>query len=453
MAVAKELTWTHTKIPYVASMVMNYNNDYITAVRHLTSIFYTFLRNAGCLIQSCCVGNPNGGAGTVYLNEVQVPNVERFTSEDKFTLIRSNGPNDGVPNAATDPYWVQLKYMGRYFCLGGSTGTYLHTRFSDGRFSGGTSNSTSGAGLPVAIPTGTPRSKNRSDTVEGSGGTWWGYHVNRDLVTVDKRIGGKTFQFHGMSAVDSLGNPAGLMCFFCSGGFVVNSFMLVPAVDTEAALPLYMQAVGGITYNALSNNSVTFANYNTMSTGNAATSTAVIGLSQEPAGGYGGQRFRLKLAAEHASTVVDYYKDWNFKCIVGTGSGTAQANISAYDPATNECTVSDMGADLGATSEYLLCPTGPTSIRSTVVGNAGIWNGTAVQVATADSASRKYNLSPFWVYSGTSGHEYYRGRLRDIYWGPLGMDNGQCFDSMADPQWVQYGSLVVPNDGTPCPVT
>lgn len=405
MSVAKEKTWTHYKETYGG------DDDYDVQYRHVMYLIKCFLVSAGAVVVSSC------DEDTVHNND----NVDLWTDETKLKWDYSGYTHS----------WIVLRFLGRYFlidCIQQSS--YGDVYRYNALFS--VSDSILTAGTTSAAPT-SPSS--RSVLVNGGGvaPTYWccGLGATPNL----------QFQFHGMYRTN------GLRLFLSCAGSTGLVLLWEYLEDVRGVpQPTLMVFKGNL------NSSCILASLNAT----ALTSGFSICVTEMALVGGGGWSDTQVTLAARDQQADDYYNGWNIEIISGTGDGD-QRVISDYDNASNTATVSvPFGAALDATSEYMLHP----HALSAGMGRAYMtapYSGLGTDPAAttgADDWDDTWPFSTIRIISDTTGHRWCRGRIPDLYWGPTANANGQLFDTEVVPDWVQYGNLIVPNDGsTPCPVT
>jgi len=397
MAVAKELVWTHVKSTYAGDAVV------LTQYREMLWRVFSFMKTAGATVVSSC-----DGAGNFGNND----NNDRWASSANL-IWNSAGSNHS---------WTVLKFLDRYWCfdLRSSSSYNAAILASDSKFYGGTA---------TARPASTSA---RSVVLAGA--------VDPGIWCSGQTAANKQFQLHGMYHAN------GMRLFISCGGATGTALFWENPTDVRSCP---FPAVMGYTSTAAGG--CTLALLNSVAT-SVVTSTAVTELALEPAGGW--STTQLKLAARDVQA-DDYYNGWNVEIIAGTRDGD-QRVISDYANASNEATVSvAFGAALSATSEYMLHRGAlSAAVGSTYLEGAYSLLGTEPAAVTSqDDWDATWPFSTIRLISAVTGHRWCRGRLQDMYWGPSVNANGQLFDTDLTRDWVQYGNLVVPNDGDPAPVT
>lgn len=404
MAVAKEKVWTHTKETYAGSAVL------LTQFRTMMLKIVNYIIAAGGVVTSSCNATDFGNNDDVNW---------WATIADLNWNIAANAKS-----------WIVIRLFDRYLliCLVNNSvanAYYANIVFSDVRFYGGST---------TAIPA--PASSRSAALVSTPAITW--------LCNVTGA--NQQFQLHVSTRTN------GIRIFISNAGSTGMLFLWENLEDAQGV----PQPVLGI-WKGDQASGMTPAYFAAVTT-NAATSVAITELALEPAGGWSDTQ--VKLAARDVQA-DNYYNGWLLEIVGGTQDGQ-QVTVTDYDSATNELTVGAMAGDLDATSEYMLCP----RIRSTVPGRAyltvpligasyitGIslpndWSGPAITSAT-------WPWWPIRVWSSSSevGQRGDRGRIPDLFWSSGTLPTGQVFDTDLTADWVQYGHLVTPNDGTACPVT
>jgi hypothetical protein len=402
MAVAKELVWTHVKSTYAGDAVV------LTQYREMMWRVSEFIKTAGATVVSSCNGTGGGNYGN---ND----NVDWWV--DSGDLVWAG--------AGSNHSWIVFKFLERYLCIDlRSTNSYNAAIVaSDSKFYGGTA---------TARPTSTS-ARSVLLLANADPGVWCS----------GQSAANKQFQIHGMYQAN------GMRLFISSGGVTGSMLLWENPTDVRGChYPALMTYAGGTSAGV---SGCTIALLNTVAA-SSVTSTAVTELALEPAGGWSTTQVKFAARDQQAD---DYYNGWNIEIIAGTRDGD-QRVISDYVNATNEATVSvAFGAVLSATSEYML----HRGVLSAAMGAcyleltyANLGTEPAA-VTSADDWDATWPFSTVRLISAVTGHRWCRGRVQDLYWGPSANANGQLFDTDLTRDWVQYGNLVVPNDGDPAPVT
>lgn len=409
MAVAKERVWTHYKETYAGHAVIN------TQYRMLLYKMYSWLASVpGVTVVSSC-----NGAGDFGNND----GVDRWAGSE--ANIVGNWPGGAHS-------WIVFKFLERYFMIDCQSAdlSYVNFAASDSLFG----DEVGTAGTATTAPTSTS-SSSRSVWLNsnGAGSSPW---------ACGRIDANRQFQLHGMSCAE------GLRLFISSSGLTGTALIWDTLGDARGVpYPVFTMFKGdGSTISAVQKDTVYDVNIS------SAYSSAVTEKALVPAGGW--SDVQLKLAARDVQA-NGYYIGWNVEIISGTRDGD-QRVVSAYNGATNEITVSvAFGAVLDATSQYML----HRRTLSTATGRMylecqGCVLGTEMNVVlSGDDWDDTWPFSAVRCFTNSIGHRWCRGRMVDAYWGAVANANGQLYDTDLTRDWVQYGHLIVPNDGDPAPVT